>query len=196
MLCYNSAIVYMPASSYQSLCRMGSRWDTCLWNNCLQGASRLLNIHPAKKELIFVAFNNVKYLTLGQSCNLTINLKLCLHLHTDKTYGASYCCVAFHSSYVTLLFVKEKKMQFWGKLFEATQADFHFLDLNSFQPFFNMISLKTMWGIPPISSVVSQILVSCFWGWFIQNACMVFWVLVVCLGFCVWWFSFFLFFLW
>ncbi|XP_038939551.1 hyccin 2 isoform X4 [Rattus norvegicus] len=25
MLCYNSAIVYMPASSYQSLCRMGSR---------------------------------------------------------------------------------------------------------------------------------------------------------------------------
>ncbi|XP_010073196.1 PREDICTED: protein FAM126B-like, partial [Pterocles gutturalis] len=25
MLCYNSAIVYMPASSYQALCRMGSR---------------------------------------------------------------------------------------------------------------------------------------------------------------------------
>ncbi|EHB15927.1 Protein FAM126B [Heterocephalus glaber] len=25
MLCYNSAIVYMPASSYQSVCRMGSR---------------------------------------------------------------------------------------------------------------------------------------------------------------------------
>lgn len=25
MLCYNSAIVYMPASSYQSLCQMGSR---------------------------------------------------------------------------------------------------------------------------------------------------------------------------
>ncbi|XP_032210289.1 protein FAM126B isoform X2 [Mustela erminea] len=27
MLCYNSAIVYMPASSYQSLCRMGSRYN-------------------------------------------------------------------------------------------------------------------------------------------------------------------------
>nr|XP_020667424.1 protein FAM126B isoform X1 [Pogona vitticeps]XP_020667425.1 protein FAM126B isoform X1 [Pogona vitticeps]XP_020667426.1 protein FAM126B isoform X1 [Pogona vitticeps] len=29
MLCYNSAIVYMPASSYQSLCRMGSRLSVC-----------------------------------------------------------------------------------------------------------------------------------------------------------------------
>ncbi|XP_042318025.1 protein FAM126B isoform X2 [Sceloporus undulatus] len=29
MLCYNSAIVYMPASSYQSLCRMGSRLCVC-----------------------------------------------------------------------------------------------------------------------------------------------------------------------
>ncbi|XP_073074471.1 hyccin 2 isoform X2 [Manis javanica] len=27
LLCYNSAIVYMPASSYQSLCRMGSRYN-------------------------------------------------------------------------------------------------------------------------------------------------------------------------
>ncbi|XP_012864435.1 PREDICTED: protein FAM126B isoform X2 [Dipodomys ordii] len=27
MLCYNSAIVYMPASSYQSLCQMGSRYN-------------------------------------------------------------------------------------------------------------------------------------------------------------------------
>nr|XP_060639329.1 hyccin 2-like [Anolis sagrei ordinatus] len=29
MLCYNSAIVYMPASSYQSLCRMSSRLCVC-----------------------------------------------------------------------------------------------------------------------------------------------------------------------
>nr|XP_033801653.1 protein FAM126B isoform X3 [Geotrypetes seraphini] len=29
LLCYNSAIVYMPASSYQSLCRMGSRLCVC-----------------------------------------------------------------------------------------------------------------------------------------------------------------------
>lgn len=26
MLCYNSAVVYMPLSSYQSVCRMSSRW--------------------------------------------------------------------------------------------------------------------------------------------------------------------------
>ncbi|XP_061463992.1 hyccin 2 isoform X1 [Rhineura floridana] len=43
MLCYNSAVVYMPASSYQSLCRMGSRLcvsgfprqhDKCWKENC------------------------------------------------------------------------------------------------------------------------------------------------------------------
>lgn len=25
MLCYNSAVIYMPVSSYQSVCRMSSR---------------------------------------------------------------------------------------------------------------------------------------------------------------------------
>lgn len=27
MLCYNSSVVYMPVSSYQSVCRMSSRWE-------------------------------------------------------------------------------------------------------------------------------------------------------------------------
>lgn len=129
---------------------------------------------------LLVVFNNLKYVTLDQSCNLIGNLKLCLYI--DKTHGLSYYCVGFHSSYVTFCYLERKKKQFWGKISWSYSDWFAFFGFTYLSDIFQYGQLKN-----PVRNTTSfvyfQILMSCFWGWFIWSACTMFWVLVVCLGF-------------
>lgn len=86
----------------------------------LQGISRFLNAIPAKKKkkVNLLVFNNLKPVILSQSCcNLIADLMLCLNI--NKTRRLSYCCIGFHSSYVTflLLFFEEEKKVLWFFLF-------------------------------------------------------------------------------
>lgn len=114
MLCYNSAIVYMPASSYQSLCRMGSRWDTCLWKSCR--VHRFLNNHPAEK--------NKRTCNMFQVTKCNFWSVLQLNWKCDAKLGLSYSCIGFCSSYLTFCYLEKKK---WGKIFWSYSDWFAFI---------------------------------------------------------------------
>lgn len=69
-----------------------------------------------------LVFNNLKHVISSQSCcNLIADLRLCLDV--DKTRRLSYCCIGFHSSYITFLllfFEEENQVFFFLKNFAHT----------------------------------------------------------------------------